>query len=246
MQPKRTRNRRSTPWQDRFWRHVTPGSLDECWEWQGSRDQRGYGKLNRGRTGEGNLKAHRASYEIHFGSCPDDLDVCHRCDNPPCVNPAHLFLGTHQDNMADMVQKGRSGAGTEYVAAHQRKFTDAQIREMRDLGAAGVEGDAIAERFGVRRKYVSEILSGRRRMEAGGPISPLPKGNRGPRPWQRALTAEQAEEIRALVASAGTRREWEQIADRYGVGWWHVRDIRHGMGVYGQKTAPECGSKRAL
>lgn len=89
--------------------HVSIDDATGCWLWTGSRSRADYGQIGVGSrtTGRGNKGAHRVSYELFKGPIPDGHDVCHRCDNPPCVNPDHLFVGTRQDNMIDMVSKDR-------------------------------------------------------------------------------------------------------------------------------------------
>lgn len=81
----------------------------QCWEWTGATDPNGYGRLA---WNDRLWLAHRVSYTQHVGPIPDGISVCHRCDNPPCCNPAHLFLGTHADNVRDMWAKGRGKTPT--------------------------------------------------------------------------------------------------------------------------------------
>ena len=137
---------------ERFWTRVDQsGGPDACWPWIGGRVRGGYGRLD---TATGTL-AHRTSYELANGPIPEGLHVCHRCDNPPCVNPAHLFAGTNADNVADRVAKGRPPFGARWGG----KLTDEQVREVR---ASTEPIRVIAPRYGIAHSTIAAIRRGQR------------------------------------------------------------------------------------
>ena len=178
-QPKRfvqghsSRTKERTPNDVLLWRRVEKGT--GCWEWRGCRSKKGYGITtwydSSGR--KGHRQTHRAAWELCNGPIPRGLMVLHRCDNPTCVNPEHLFLGTAADNSADMVAKGRSMRGNQEwrervaakiprgEAAHHTKLRTTDVLAIRDLYEAGnITMQRLAVRFGVSRGTVHDILAG--------------------------------------------------------------------------------------
>ena len=129
-----------------------------CWEWKGRRLPGGYGQLSvRGK----NVCAHRVSYEIHTGPIPDGLDVCHRCDNPPCVRPDHLFLGTRSENLQDATRKRRTRTTPQYGWDNKKtKLSEEQVAEIRARYAAGERNQsALAREFGVHHSRVWQLVN---------------------------------------------------------------------------------------
>lgn len=156
------------PIEDRFWRYVTRASDAECWPWTGATTKRGYGMLPAGDRNAGerrNNMAHRISWALAHGPIPEGMDVCHSCDNPPCVNPAHLFIGTRADNMRDCARKGRSCKGERNG---QAKITAADVRDIRRLRAQGEKLLPLARRYGLTEGTVCNIANGKSWKELEG------------------------------------------------------------------------------
>lgn len=143
----------------RFWGKVQ--IADGCWEWQGSRAPKGYGRFSLGGYGRYE-QAHRFAWILAHGQIPNQLHVLHRCDNPPCCNPEHLFLGTNAENYADRVRKGRDGASFRPGdLCRTAKLKWRQVEEIRALWASGQASKReIASRFGVRPSTVHKIIIG--------------------------------------------------------------------------------------
>ena len=150
----------------RYWTRVEKRGPDECWPWTGLTENFGHGSLFIGKDFNGNTiceKAHRLAWRFATGSDPGEHKVRHRCDNPPCQNPAHLELGTQADNVRDMYMRGRNrNPGRQGERHHAAKITEADVREMIQLRRAGLLQHEIADRFGVGRTAVTRILNGKR------------------------------------------------------------------------------------
>lgn len=142
----------------RFMKKVVLDEESNCWVWTACKNSDGYGHFGVGPSTPG--KAHRVSYELFRGPIPDGQMVCHKCDNPSCVNPEHLFLGSGQDNMDDRQAKGRTARG---VRNGKSKITPEIARYIR---RSPLSERKIARELGVHRGTVNAVRSGRTWKEA--------------------------------------------------------------------------------
>lgn len=140
------------------------GGPDACWPWMRGTSN-GYGKISSGGRGHPSLRTHRVAYEFAHGLIPAGLCVCHRCDNPLCCNPAHLFAGTLKDNTQDMLAKGRHGARTKPESTVrgervlQAKLTEPQVLEIRRRYAAGdVSRRELGAEYGVTQRTIERVV----------------------------------------------------------------------------------------
>ena len=143
----------ATPPHLRFWDKVEQS--DDCWRWLGAKCSYGYGVISIGPKINNRLvKAHRISYEIHYGSIPDGFSVCHSCDNPECTNPSHLFAAPHRENMLDMVAKRRHAFGSRNGHA---KLCELDVWVI--LSLPKIKGKVLAKFFGISDSVISQIRS---------------------------------------------------------------------------------------
>lgn len=137
---------------------------DACWPWKGAKHTAGYGIITETIDGvQLRHYAHKVSYEWAHGELPEGQIVRHRCDNPPCVNPAHLLSGTHQDNMDDMVERERH--------VGNRTIGPEDVVRMRERRAAGTPSGELAAEYGFSEQHVNAICRGRFWPDAGGPLT---------------------------------------------------------------------------
>lgn len=161
MHPNSTRTGpKPLPLAERFWAKVT--KTEACWLWNGFLNQNGYGyfRINSPRC---QIRAPRMAYELSVGPIPPGLFVCHHCDNPSCVRPDHLFIGSQLDNMRDMAKKGhqvfqqhpdRAPMGSRN---HSAKLTDEEVSEIRLGHCNGESSAALADRYKVGRSQINRI-----------------------------------------------------------------------------------------
>jgi len=147
-----------------FWKKVDKKAEDECWEWKGAREVYGYGFLSLSRNPQKWIKAHRLSYTLAYGEFDQNLAVCHKCDNPACINPKHLWLGTIADNNRDKENKGR-GALHDGENNPNAKLTKEDIMKIKELRKTGMTQQKIADMYKVSQVNIGRILSGRLWLE---------------------------------------------------------------------------------
>lgn len=144
------------PLVDRFWSKVDKKSDDECWIWTGAKTPKGYGLIGIGKDSDGITYAHRLSFSMHHGEITIGMMVCHECDNPSCVNPKHLFIGTAKENTGDMMNKGRHRAGIVLGENHGKsKLTADDVKAIRSLGISQLR---IAKLYGVSQSCIASIM----------------------------------------------------------------------------------------
>ena len=136
---------------DRFWSKVDRGGPEDCWIWQASTKQSGHGQIRVGASPE---YAHRVAFKLKVKD-PGDKDVLHKCGNPACVNPSHLYLGDQADNLADASNRGRLPTGKNNAAA---KLTEGDVLEIRNAYGPNKSMRSLADEYDVSPGTIHSII----------------------------------------------------------------------------------------
>lgn len=146
--------------EDRFWRFVTKGNEFDCWEWQGQRLSNGYGRISLGAKIFGSDGAHRVSWRIaNKQEIPAGMFVMHKCDNPCCVNPNHLTIGTPKENVADMIAKGRKRVVSPKGEGNGKSLLDAE--KVRIIRESTLDHTELGRQLGVSPNCIRGVRTGR-------------------------------------------------------------------------------------
>jgi hypothetical protein len=146
--------------EERFWRFVDKKSEDECWHWTGQLFSKGYGRISLGSKKDGAEGAHRVSWRLHNKKdIPNGMFVMHKCDNPSCVNPHHLLVGTPKENTQDMIRKGRKRTVAPLGEGNGKSLLDAE--KVRLIRSSTLNNTALGRQLGVSSNCVRSVRTGR-------------------------------------------------------------------------------------
>lgn len=223
-------SRHKPPLREAFDARYRINSETGCWEWSGATSKGGYGQYQVAKFRPSGAEtytrkriyAHRLAWTLHYGDIPSGYEVCHRCDNPPCVNPAHLFLGTHADNQNDMHQKGRSARGSRQGGS---KLTEDAVRE---IMASTLPSEVLARRFVVSFQTVNSIRCGHGWKHLGLTRSDDPKANQSHVGSAHPSAVLKESDIPHIRARLMRGERCASIGLSYGVTGALIRHIRNG------------------
>lgn len=209
---------------DRLWSKIDVRSENECWVWQGAKTTAGYGVIRINYI----LKyAHRLTWMLHYKSdIPKKGQICHTCDNPPCCNPAHLFLGSQADNMKDAANKGRIKEKVHRgITHHTTHLKEKDIRKIRHLGQTDIPHQEIGNYFGISRMSVNDIIHKRTWQHIDPEYKPPKSKSKGVTHPFAKLTEDNVREIRQLSNEGYSPRA---IATIFGVSRGTIEPILKG------------------
>ena len=141
--------------EERFWKFVNKETGSDCWFWTGYKSNTFYGSM---KINKQNIRAHRFSYELHYGKIPEGLVVMHSCDQPSCVNPYHLSVGTHADNTRDKINKNRQPRGSSIFNS---LITEEEVIQIKNDLNKGMKQIEISKKYQIAYHIICDIKTGR-------------------------------------------------------------------------------------
>lgn len=212
---------------ERFWSKVNKNTVGGCWEWTANKNNKGYGRFSVD-SYVGKQLAHRLSYEAEYGKIPKGGLVLHSCDNPACVNPLHLRIGSHKANVADMDERGRRKSPHLKGETNPfSKLTDAAVIEIRRAYIAGEHRDTIAARYDLSPLSIPDLISGkswRHLFVAGSPtLDELRAATKRNKKTNAKVTQAIAEKIRRRLSNGELGKD---LAVEYGIHKATISDIK--------------------
>lgn len=204
--------------EERFYNKVN--KTDSCWIWTAYRSNFGYGTIG---IEKKTCKAHRVAWELEYGTIPKDMQVCHSCDNPSCVRPSHLFIGSQQDNIDDQMKKKRhvSFKGSDNGMS---RLSEEDVRSIHDGDSKGISHNKIAQYHGVSRHHVSQIIRGKRWVHLGLG-SDASHDFRGENNGRAKLTEKNVLQIRIMYKNGYSRKT---LMKEFGIGSSNLCNILSG------------------
>ncbi len=201
---------------NKFWDGINILDKDSCWAWKRSVNKDGYGRT--GVSGQ-DLIAHRVAYFLHYNENPMQLAVCHKCDNPICCNPYHLFLGTNKENTLDSVKKGRKPIGEKHKMA---KLTEEQVSKIKEMYLTGnYHHPDLAKLFSISKRQIGRILRGEVWAYLEAPDLTKVKGYTG-----KKLKSEQVIKIRELYTN--NIESEKSLSEMFGVSTRSISEVLRG------------------
>lgn len=195
---------------ERLWSKINVGSKDECWIWKGAKTTAGYGVL---RVNYKPRYTHRLMWMLHNKTnIPKKDCICHSCDNPPCCNPAHLFLGSQADNLKDARDKGKMEMARG-INHHATELSEDDIRQIRYLGQTKMTHKDIGERFGTTRMSVNDIIHKRTWAHIDPEWEPLEYKSKGVTHPNAKLDEDKVRKIRQLLNKGKSQQAVAKIFD---------------------------------
>lgn len=215
----------------KFWPRVKKDNPDLCWSWMKYKDKNGYGDFQFCYLGiKYRYRAHRTSYELTKGVIPNDLIVCHKCDNPTCVNPNHLFTGTHQDNCDDKINKGRQAIAE---INGRSKLNWLLVNEIRCKYESGFSIKELSGNYNISTDQIINIIKNDSWIDenyVGVSVesSVFGKGHT----FSRVIPDEKVIEIKILINKGLKNKEISEIT---GVKNQKIKDIKRGVAYFNIK-----------